>query len=74
MINKDNTVLIFDYRNMGAPLSTISPKSNSSLEYCGVSWDRSNSVLFLVGGEYAIFYLEATVGQFPFSTVKILRL
>ena len=50
VINKDNSVLLYDFRNTATPLTTISTKSNTSLEYTAAAWDRSNSVLFLAGG------------------------
>jgi WD40 repeat protein len=31
VINKDNTVLVYDYKHMAQPLFTIPPKANSSL-------------------------------------------
>jgi WD40 repeat protein len=51
ILNKENTILIYDFRNLNAPLSTITPKQNSSQEICGLSWDKSDSILFVVGGE-----------------------
>lgn len=51
ILNKENMVMIYDYRNSTAPTHTINPKPNSSQEICSLSWDQSDSVLFLVGGE-----------------------
>jgi hypothetical protein len=51
ILNKENIVLIYDLRNMSAPASQILPKPNASQEICALAWDRSDSVLFLLGGE-----------------------
>jgi hypothetical protein len=44
--------MIYDYRNTSSELKTISPKPNSSAEVIAATWDKSDSVLFVVGGEY----------------------
>ncbi len=59
---------------MSAPLHQIAPKQNSSLEICAASWDRSDSVLFLVGGEYLPFNAEATMAPSHSITPKIMKL
>lgn len=51
VINKDNAVMIYDYRNTSSEVKTILPKPNSSAEIIAAVWDKSDSVLFLVGGE-----------------------
>lgn len=49
VLNKENVVGIYDYRNLTAPVHSIPPKPNS-IEICALGWDRSDSVLFLAGG------------------------
>ena len=58
---RDHSVLIYDMKNVGGPIFTIPPpKSNtsSSPETCRVQWDRTDSVLLLVGGEDLFIYVE----------------
>jgi hypothetical protein len=73
ILNKESTVFIYDFRNMSAPLNQITPKQNTSLEICAASWDRSDSVLFLVGGEYIPLNAEATMDLFPYTILKIMK-
>ena len=48
VVGKDNSVSIYDWRNMSTPVGSLGVKTS---EVTVAEWDRSDSVLFVAGGE-----------------------
>lgn len=68
VLNRDNAVMVYDYRALGNPLATILPKPNSSAEVTAAVWDPTNAVLFVVGGESAM----GTISLYDADTYELL--